>query len=172
MMECLEQLFCAVVEPAPVEPAQTPRLHPEEDIFGYREMRTKRELLMNVGNAATPRFQRIGRAIRQSLQGDASGVRAHGCRQDIHQRTLACAVLADGGVHLSHGHGKIHAAQSRSGSKAFPQAGDFKDCCSGHCRYLLSGGCNNCWTSGPSMLSVVTSITPVSIRFSTDFPCR
>src|SRR5215472_12947739 len=133
-------------------------------------MEAKRELLMDVGNAAAPCFQRIDGPIRQSLQSDNAGVRAQRRRQDVHQRTLACAVLADDGVHLSLAHGKVHAVQSRGGSKTFLQAGDFKKCRSCHCRYLPSGGCNSNWASGLSMFSVVTSITPVSIRFSTDFP--
>src|SRR5215469_14361803 len=127
---------------------------------------------MDVGNAAPPRIQWIGGPIRYSLQSDSAGVRAQRRRQDVHQRTFACAVLADDGVHLSLTHGKVHAVQSRGGSKTFLQAGDFKKWCSGHCRYLLSGGCNSNWASGLSMFSAVTNITPVSIRFSTDFPCR
>src|SRR6516162_5606623 len=100
---------------------------------------------MDVGNAVLPRVQRAAWAIRESLKSDGPGVRTQRCRQDVHQRTLACAVLTDDGVHLSPSHIEIYAIESKRGSKAFLQARDLEECCFAHCRYLLSGGCKSCW---------------------------
>src|SRR6516164_5007914 len=127
---------------------------------------------MDVGNAALPCFQRTGWAIPEPLKSDRPGVRTQRCRQDVHQCTFACAVLADDGVHFSPSHVEIYVIESQRGSKSFLQARDFEECCFAHCRYLLSGGCNSCWTSAFSIFSAVTSVTPVSILFSTDLPCK
>src|SRR5215472_7349617 len=163
MAEGLQHLRGLLIEPAAINPTLSARLHAQKNVLCHGKMRTQAKFLMDVRDAAPPRLQRIGGMIGLSVKRDRSGIGTDGGRKNVHQRTFSGAVFADDGMHLLPAHRQIHAVQSRGGSEAFAHAGNLEHDGFGHCRYLARGGCNSCWASALSMLSAVTSITPVSM---------
>src|SRR5258707_8736001 len=173
MLKSFKNVRRLLVQRLPIEPAQVLRLNPQQDIFSHRKVWAERELLMNVGDAVASCIQRIGRTIRRALKRDRPGIRTDRCRENIHQRAFPGAIFPDDGANFSATHRKIHAIERERGPKAFLDARNFEQRrfrCFHHWRYLLSGGCSSCWASALSRLSGVTSITPVSMRFSTGLP--
>ncbi len=92
------------VHGAPVDQPERPgleRLAADQDVAGDVQVLEQVELLVDEGDAAR---QRLGHAQRWpvlAIQPDRAGGRRHHAAQDLHQRRLAGAVLADQADHLA-----------------------------------------------------------------------
>ena len=128
-------------------------------------------------------LRRVGAARELQL----AGVGGNRAAQDLHQRALAGAILADQGQHLAAAGCQRNAAQSLRGAEAladlrhpqqrvlhgrsvlFDGSRRFRvrsadqSACSGSSSFLISGS---------FMFSGVASASPVAIRFSTCWPAR
>ena len=131
--------------------------HTEEYVLGHREMRTERELLMDVGDSHTVVVPRDRAAVGRDEAGE-----------DVQQRALAGAVLADQRVHFARIEREVDAVQRDGRAEALGNAAQLED----HFRYCSSGGCSNCCDAGVSRFAGVISVTPVSMRLSTRRPRR
>src|ERR1043165_5537003 len=131
--------------------------HTEEYVLGHREMRTERELLMNMGDSCTVLVPRDRAAVGRDEAGE-----------DVQQGALAGAVLADQRVHFAHIEREVDAVQRDGRAEALGDAAQLED----HFRYCSSGGCSNCCDVGVSRLAGVISVTPVSMRVSTRWRSR
>src|SRR4029077_16522906 len=89
-----------------------------------------------------------------------------------HQRALAGAVLADERAHFSGAHGEIDAGERDRGAKGFAHAAHLEPRRAQGFSHFDRSGCNSSRASASFMRSRVMSRTPVSMRFSTGWPCR
>ena len=91
------------VEPPIVEQEARPaaRLAAQEDVLGDRQVRRQVQLLVDHADAEVQRRSRVGDLDRLALEPDLAGVGLVDAGQDLHQRGLAGAVLADQGVDFS-----------------------------------------------------------------------
>jgi len=85
----------AVDEPAP------PRLTAEEDVLRDGALGQQVELLEHGGESGPRRLHRVGEVHVLPAERDRAGVAFVDAREDLHERRLAGAVLADQPVHLA-----------------------------------------------------------------------
>ena len=76
----------------------TTDFHAEKDIVGDRERRHQLEMLMHHAEAGLDGAGRVGDHRRLAVQPDLAFVGLQQAEQDVHQRRLAGAILADDGV--------------------------------------------------------------------------
>ena len=102
-VQALDQLLRLPIEPPIVEQEARPaaRLAAEEDVLGDRQVRRQVQLLVDHADAKVQRGSRVGDLDRLPLEPDLAGVGLVHAGQDLHQRGLAGAVLADQGVDLA-----------------------------------------------------------------------
>ncbi len=77
------------------------RLLAEEDVVGDRQDRDEHEVLVDHADAAGDRIGRTGDRDRRTVEQDLAGIRCREAVQDVHQRRLAGAVLAEQRVDLA-----------------------------------------------------------------------
>ena len=107
----------------PPHPAQPLRLGPQHDVLRHAQVRREAQLLVNHRDAVTLRVERVDRRVRLSVQLGRAGVRPQGAAEDVHQRALARAVLADHRVHLAHCDLERHPAQGEGRAEGLRHAG-------------------------------------------------
>ena len=110
----------AAIELADVDEAERrPRLAPEEDVLGGRERRDELELLRDHGDPALDRFARRRQALDRAVQPDFAlvGVGGDFAREDVDQRRLARAVLADERMDLAGDDVEVHAVERADAGK-------------------------------------------------------
>ena len=96
-----------------VDPAPSRRLGSEDDVFEDGQVLGQHEVLVHETDPGPDRGPRRTEAHGNPVDADRSGVGAQHPGQDLHQRRLARAVLADQGVNLA-----------RAGDQARPVVGD------------------------------------------------
>ena len=89
-------------------------------------MRTVRKFLVDVRDALPARLQRTRRMIFAVQQPHAPLIGLEHARENIHQRALARAVLADQRVHLARTHIEINSSQGTGSSEALPDSVEFE----------------------------------------------
>jgi hypothetical protein len=100
--ELLEQLHAPAAQRRPVDPAQrAQRLAADEDVLRDREVREQRRLLVDHRDPGGARVGRPGQRQRLACQRERPGVRCMHPGQDLDERGLPRAVLADQPVRLA-----------------------------------------------------------------------
>ncbi len=114
-------------KPEPAEHAGLQRLAAEEQVGGGVEVVREREVLVDgldaVGARLARRAERDGIAVDQDL----AARRAHDAREDLDQRRLACAVVADDRVHLAGAQVEADAAQGDDAPEALGHVARLED---------------------------------------------
>ena len=77
------------------------RLDPEHDVLGDRHHRDQHEVLVDHADPQVDRIARRAHRDRLPVDPDLALVRLVETVEDVHQRRLAGAVLAEQGVHLT-----------------------------------------------------------------------
>ena len=78
-----------------------PRLAAHVDVLGDGEVRSQHELLVDHAEAQVAAGSRVRDVHLLALERDGAGILAVDAGQDLHERGLAGAVLADEGMHLA-----------------------------------------------------------------------
>src|SRR5262249_29422155 len=99
----LGQLGEALALARAVDDPATPDLDPQEDVVEDRQVRRQRELLLDEADAVPDGVTRRPVADRLAVDEDLAGVGRDGAGDDLAQRRLARAVLADERVDLAGG---------------------------------------------------------------------
>ncbi len=102
-------------------------LRPEEDVLGDRELRTDRQLLMDVRDPSPARLGRPARRVRRIAQPHRAGVRREQAGEDVEQRALPRPVLPDQRMHLPGAYVEIDAAKSDRRAEALGDGVDRED---------------------------------------------
>jgi hypothetical protein len=115
-------------QPTAVDHTRAPhRLATQEDVRRRREVRDQRELLVNGADARelglARRVERHGAAVEQDL----SRIAPAGAAQDLHQRRLAGAVLAEQDVHLARTQLEAHIVEGDDARVAFADAAHLQE---------------------------------------------
>src|ERR1051326_6023142 len=165
--EFLEQLPGAGVERIALQHERR-AFRAEKDVLGDGEMRAERELLVDVGDAASPRVDRGRGRVRRAVDRHRAGVGAEKTGEDVEQRALAGAVLADERVHFAGTQAEVHAVEGDCRAETLREAAQLEN----HSRYCSSGGCSNCCDAGVSGGAGVINVTPGSMRLATGLPSR
>ena len=100
-----------VAHPRPVEQAESRGLHPEQDVFHHRQVRSERELLINRRDAGAARLERAARREPPAVDAHRTRVAGERAGEDGHQRALARAVLTDEREDLARADRQVHAVQ-------------------------------------------------------------
>ena len=96
---------CLTPHPRPVEHAGPPgRGLAQEDVLRHGEVWNETELLIDRADAELSRPVRIAEIGRTAVEEDLASVPAHGTAEDLHQRGLAGAVLAEERMHFAGAH--------------------------------------------------------------------
>src|ERR1041385_4156927 len=106
-----------------MQPAAGSRLSAKQNVFFHAQVRGKIQLLVNHGNARTPRVQRVVRKETLAIEMDCAGVGLTGAAEDFHERALASAVLADQRMHFSSAGRERNISQSARRPETFSDAG-------------------------------------------------
>jgi hypothetical protein len=101
-------------------------LPPQEHVLGRGELRHERELLIYDADAAVLHGRRIAHGKGRAVQPDVTRVGYEGPGQDLYQRRLAGAVLADQGMDLSALDVEIDALQGADSGKPLRDASDLE----------------------------------------------
>ena len=91
----------------------------DEEVVADREMRHQRQFLKHADDAERRGVARRGEAPRDAVHGDGAGVGRDHAGEQLHQRGLAGAVLAEDGVNDSGVDGQRNLGQSRNRAIAF-----------------------------------------------------
>jgi hypothetical protein len=91
----------------------------EDQIFGHGEALDEPEVLVHHAHAGVDRVARGVELDRLAVQQDLALVRAVEPAEDVRERRLACAVLAEERVHLARGGGEVDACRSLTPGKRF-----------------------------------------------------
>ena len=114
----------------------------------------------------------IGRAV----QFHPARVRFDGSRANLHQRAFAGSVLADQRKHFTGGDFYSYVLQRHSRPEALGYPlhlePDHRFVCVYSFSHFLKSGSSRFFIFGSSMFSGVATAEPVSMRFSTFWPCR
>ena len=102
--ELLRQLAHPRLRPALVEEDLVARLHAEDDVLGHGHHRDEHEVLVHHPDPGLDRVPRRAEADRLPVQEDLARVVLVEPVEDVHQRRLAGAVLAEERVHLAPAH--------------------------------------------------------------------
>ncbi len=106
-IECSHQFPCLPKKLPPVYESQTRmRQAAQEDVFCNRQGGSERRVLVHDCDAELHRMVRTLDLNRIAGEVKRAAVRANGAANDVHQRRLAGAVLADERVNLAEAHGK------------------------------------------------------------------
>ena len=108
------------------------RLDPEHDVLGHRHHRDEHEVLMHHPDAVLDR--RLGRAEldRVSVEEDLPLVGRVQPVEDVHQRRLACAVLAEQRVHLAVDEVEVHSVVGEHPGESLRDPAQLEERCVGH----------------------------------------
>src|ERR1019366_5722675 len=158
----------------------------EGDVGGDVEVRAERELLVDHGEAAGARVGRAARRPGGAVEGHGAAVGRLYAGEDLHQRALAGAVLPEDGVHLARSRLELDPAQRDGRAERLAEVGQLDARCAHRQQcslarahadgvdyspsHALRSGFTRARPSGVSRLSFVTSVGPVSMRFSTPSP--
>ena len=96
---------------APVDQPETARRIGDGDVVGDRKVGNERKLLEDADNAGAVGGGRRIESDFRPVEHDASGVRRDDAGQDLDQRRLARAVLAENGVNAAREHGEIRVGE-------------------------------------------------------------
>ena len=99
--ELLRELLHAPLRPTLVEEDPVVRLDAEHDVLGHRHHRDEHEVLVHHPDAGLDRVTGRAEVDRLPVQQDLAAVAPVEPVQDVHQRGLAGAVLAEQCVHLA-----------------------------------------------------------------------
>jgi hypothetical protein len=105
-----------------IQPAEARRFLAEQNIFLHAQMRRQRQLLINHGDAAAPRVERIGRHEGLAVEFDCARIRTVRAAEDFHQRAFARAIFPDQDMHLARGDLKGNILEGARGAEAFLHA--------------------------------------------------
>ena len=94
------------------------RFAAKPDVLLHRQVGNERQLLEHGRNAGLLRLLRVSRTIRRAGKRHRPAIRAHGSGEDLDERALAGAVLAQQRMHFAGAGGKIGAAEG--GDAAIP----------------------------------------------------
>src|SRR4029077_13755613 len=123
------------------------------------EVRTQGELLMNGGHAAPPRIRLVARRERSVVQTHRARVRWERAGEDVHERALSRAVLADERVDLSGAHLEVDARERRRRAESLGNAGELEQRRVLYFRYSSRGGERSFWDAGASRFAGVIKVT-------------
>ncbi len=114
-----EKPRCPIVELTPIdEAAPGGRRVAEKDVLGHGEVRHQVQLLIDDANPAGQRVGRTAEVDGDPVHHDVAAVLTIGATQDLHERGLAGAVLAEQHVHLAGPQRQIHAVERDDAGKA------------------------------------------------------
>ena len=169
------------------DPAKRRRLAAQQDVFLHGKVGREVEFLINHRHAAVAGVQRIAWLERLAVECELAGVRSVRAAEHLHQRAFAGTVFADERVDLPGVDLETHAVERDGRAKVLGHPIDLQAGKRGVVgwilwhpggdqlpvpRYFSRGGLSSSCTSGSAMFSLVTSTTPVSMRFSTVLPPR
>ena len=102
--------------PLAQEPAAS-QLAPGEDVGGHAQVRKREHLLVHDADAVRQRVARPRERDRPAVEAQLAAVGAEGAREDLQQRRLAGAVLADERVRLARRNVEADAAERAHGAE-------------------------------------------------------
>ena len=111
----------------PIDPPPARRLDAEQNVLRHGQVRAQGQLLMDQGDAAPARLERTGGRVRPTRDLQLAPIGAHGAGDDVHQRGLPRAVLADQRVHLAGVEREFHAVQRRRRPEPLGDVADLQD---------------------------------------------
>ena len=112
---------------APVDQAEAvERLHAEMHVLRHRQVAHDREFLMHHADAGGRASRAERNAHRLAVEPHRALVLGMHAGDDLHQRALAGAVLADQAVDFARGEGEIHVAQRRDAAERLGDPGKFQ----------------------------------------------
>src|SRR5262249_52840966 len=130
-------------------------------------------LLVDHRDAARARLAGGARAVRLSGEVRRAGIRADGAGEDLHERALAGAVLAEEGVDFAAANREVRAREGLHLAEALrhplhrQQDGGIAQF-----SHAVRSGESSAWIFGSVIDSFVAIWTPVSMRLSTGLPSR
>ena len=98
----------------------------QPDVFGHGERVEQAEVLEHHGNAQLPRLLRVADVHHAPIHLHRPFVRLDGAVDDLHQRGLARAVLAQHGMDFARAHRQGHATVRHHGRVALGDAGQLQ----------------------------------------------
>ena len=113
--------------PAVDDSGQPCRRDAEENVLGDRQLGNEIELLVDHADAELERVARAGDLHRLIANADLAAVLPIGAAENLHQRRLPGAVLAEQHVHFAAAEREIDAGQSDDTRKRFPDAAHLED---------------------------------------------
>ena len=121
-VEVVEDPGGPAVHRPPIDPTPAPRRAPDQDVLGHRKVRAEIDLL--VDGADPDGLGVLGGSDVDVLpvEGDGAGIRPLDAGQDLDQRGLAGAVLADEGVDLAWCQVEVHALEGLHAGEGFLDA--------------------------------------------------
>src|SRR5215831_10823450 len=110
-LELIEQFLRSRVQLAPIdqaERAEAPRLAPDEDVFGDRQVRREAQFLMHEADAERLGFRRVLRIDLSPVEDNLAAVLPHDSGENLHQRGFARAVFANQRMNLAAPRREVH----------------------------------------------------------------
>ncbi len=139
--EIPQQRRRARVERSPVDDAGHPRRRrPEKNIFGDRELRNEVQLLIDDADAERERVARAADLHRLAMDDDLARVLAIRAAEDLHQRRLPGAVLAEEHVHVAGLERQVDAVERDDARERLADPPHLEDRCGGRHRIGRSNG--------------------------------
>ena len=118
--ELAEEIRCPTAFLAACHEARPRRLLPKEDVFSGREFWNQIELLVDHGDAGRAGLLRRAKRDFHTVHLEHAGIGAMGSPENLHERALPRAVLAQQREHLAGMHVEIHPTQSLHAGKRLP----------------------------------------------------
>ena len=132
-------------------------------------MRRERELLMHHEHSSIASVARTRGSIGFAVEKERSVIGKKNTGEHVHERALPRPVLADERAHFTRRNRKIDAVHGERGTETLPYPFRFETLQFNH---LSTSGRRSSCILGSFMLSLVTRVTPVSMRFSIGSPRR
>src|SRR5262245_33355792 len=129
-LELIEQFLRPGVQLAPIdqaERAEPPRLAPDEDVFGDRQVRRQAQFLMHEADAERLGLRRVLRIDLAPVEADLAAVLPHDSGEDLHQRGFARAVFANQGMDFAAPRREVHPGERPRAGERLRYAAHFKN---------------------------------------------
>ena len=111
----------------PIDAAALPRLAPDEDILGHRQIGEERRVLVHHGNAVTAALERRTKGDRLPVLQNPPGAWLMNAPDDLDQRALAGAVLAGQRVNATSKKRQADLGQNLDGPEALADLSQFEN---------------------------------------------
>src|SRR4030095_12600897 len=107
--------------------ADPPRLAPDEDVFGDRQVRREAQFLMHEADAERLGLRRVLRIDLPPVEDYLAAVLPRDSGEDLHQRGFARAVFADQRMNLAAPRREVHPGERPRAGEGLRYPSHFKD---------------------------------------------